>query len=777
MDQTHALARALTRPKSDILICFSHLRWDFVFQRPQHLMTRFAKTLPVIYFEEPVGAAGDEASLSLKQADSADIWIATPHLPASLDVEARLAAQRGMLATLLDDFGASNPLLWFYTPMMFPLACDLAPAGTVYDCMDELSNFKFAPADLADRERDLMAAADVVFTGGTSLFEAKQGRHPNVHAFSSGVDVAHFAQARAEMQQPDDQSAIPHPRLGFYGVVDERMDLVLLGAVAAQRPDWSFVIVGPVVKIDPATLPTASNIHYLGGKTYDELPAYLSGWNVALMPFAQNDATRFISPTKTPEYLAGGKPVVSTPVRDVVRHYGTLGSVLIADTADTFVAACDRALSGIMADPAIAAATIDALTGASWDGVHAGMEQILAKALANPRAPSQPRARRKADYDVLVVGAGFAGSVMAERLAADGGKRVLVIDRRPHIGGNAYDRLNDDGILVHPYGPHIFHTNSAEIQTYLSRFTAWRPYEHRVLGHVRDQLVPIPINRQTLNQVFNLSLTTDAEAEAFLKSRAEPTGEIRSSEDVVVSVVGRELYEMFFRGYTRKQWGLDPSQLNKSVTARVPTRTSLDDRYFTDTFQAMPAEGYTRMFEAMLSHPNITVETSVDYDAVKHRFTPDLTVYTGTVDAYFGYRYGRLPYRSLRFEHETHAAEQYQPVGTVNYPDESVPFTRISEFKHLTGQTHAKTSIVREYPSAEGDPYYPIPTEENDALYRRYAELAARESGVKFVGRLATYRYYNMDQIVGQALATYRRLQTRTPADAVAYADIAVAAR
>jgi UDP-galactopyranose mutase len=361
-------------------------------------------------------------------------------------------------------------------------------------------------------------------------------------------------------------------------------------------------------------------------------------------------------------------------------------------------------------------------------------------------------------FDVLVVGAGFAGSVMAERLAADAGKRVLVIDRRPHIAGNAYDERDEAGLLIHRYGPHIFHTNSGEIVGYLSRFTAWRPYEHRVLGQVRERLVPIPINRTTLNALFDAGLETDAEAASFLAARAEPTGEIRTSEDVVVSAVGRELYELFFRGYTRKQWGLDPSELNRSVTARVPTRTSTDDRYFTDSFQAMPADGYTAMFERMLDHPNITVRTGCDYrDLAGETPPPALTVYTGPIDAYFGHRFGKLPYRSLRFEHETLDVAEAQAVGTVNYPDEQVPFTRISEFKHLTGQNHARTSIVREYPSAEGDPYYPIPTEANDRLYKQYEALARAETKTLFVGRLATYRYYNMDQIVGQALATYRR--------------------
>jgi UDP-galactopyranose mutase len=362
-------------------------------------------------------------------------------------------------------------------------------------------------------------------------------------------------------------------------------------------------------------------------------------------------------------------------------------------------------------------------------------------------------------YDVLVVGAGYAGSVLAERLASQLRKRVLVIDRRPHIAGNAYDHLDGSGILVHRYGPHIFHTNSAEIFGYLSGFTRWRPYEHRVLAQVRGRLVPIPINRTTVNELYGLSLGSDEEVERFYAERAEPGRQRRTSEDVVVGAVGRELYELFFRGYTRKQWGLDPSQLDASVTARVPTRTNDDDRYFTDRYQAMPLDGYTAMFERMLGHPLIEVRTSTEFAEVRDTVDYGTLVYTGPIDAFFDYRFGRLPYRSLRFDFETLPVERFQPVGTVNYPDETaVPFTRITEFKHLTGQEHPATTIVREFPTAEGDPYYPIPRPENGELYGRYQALAEARTDVHFVGRLATYRYYNMDQVVGQALATFKKM-------------------
>jgi UDP-galactopyranose mutase len=359
-------------------------------------------------------------------------------------------------------------------------------------------------------------------------------------------------------------------------------------------------------------------------------------------------------------------------------------------------------------------------------------------------------------FDYLIVGAGFAGSVLAERLAAGSGKKVLVCDKRPHIGGNAYDHYNDDGILVHKYGPHIFHTNSREVFEHLSRFTEWRSYEHRVLASVDGQLVPIPINLDTINKLYGLNLTA-FEVEEFFKSVAEPRDEIRTSEDVVISKVGRELYEKFFRNYTRKQWGLDPSELDASVTSRVPTRTNRDDRYFTDSYQAMPLHGYTRMFERMLDHPNIKVMLNCDYREIETIVPYREMVYTGPVDAYFDYSFGKLPYRSLEFKHETHDAQVFQPAPVVNYPNEQL-YTRITEFKYLTGQEHQKTSVVYEFPQAEGDPYYPVPRKENAAIYAKYKALADATPNVHFVGRLATYKYYNMDQIVAQALTVYAKI-------------------
>jgi UDP-galactopyranose mutase len=359
-------------------------------------------------------------------------------------------------------------------------------------------------------------------------------------------------------------------------------------------------------------------------------------------------------------------------------------------------------------------------------------------------------------FDYLIVGAGFAGSVLAERLATQLGQRVLLCDRRPHVAGNAYDVKDAAGILIHQYGPHIFHTASRRIFDYITQFGLFRPYEHRVMACVDSQLVPFPINLNTLEKLYGRTFTVE-QATQFLRKRAEPVLHPRTSEEVVVSKIGRELYEKFFRNYTRKQWGLDPSELDASVAARVPARTNRDDRYFTDEFQAMPCDGFTRLFENMLDHRNIRLELGVDFRELEREVSYRHLVYTGPIDAFFDYRYGPLPYRSLDFRFETHDTERLQPVAVVNYPNEHA-YTRITEFKHLTGQVHRKTSVVYEYPKSEGDPYYPIPSAATAAIYARYKELADARPDVRFVGRLATYRYYNMDQVIGQALATFDQI-------------------
>jgi UDP-galactopyranose mutase len=360
------------------------------------------------------------------------------------------------------------------------------------------------------------------------------------------------------------------------------------------------------------------------------------------------------------------------------------------------------------------------------------------------------------NQSILVVGAGYAGSVVARELA-DAGRHVLLLDKRPHIAGNAYDEHDEHGVLVHRYGPHIFHTNSERIFEYLSRFTEWRPYEHRVRSVVNGVAYPFPINRDTLNRLYGLDLD-EAGAAAFFDRVREPREPALTSEDVVLNSVGRDLYEKFFLNYTRKQWGLEPSQLKAGVAARIPVRTNSDDRYFTDIFQTMPRHGYTQMFESLLDHPNISLELGVDFKEIpdKRRFAH--IVYTGPIDTYFGCCYGRLPYRSLSFEHEyLNDVDRFQETGTFNYPNDYA-YTRITEFRHLTGQEHTGTSIVREYPQADGEAYYPVPSTGNEALYKRYETLAEMETNVTFVGRLAQYRYYNMDQVVGAALAAAKRL-------------------
>jgi len=360
------------------LVCLSHLRWDFVYQRPQHLLTRFARDRRVFFVEEPVLDAATPALELLERQNG--VVVVKPHMPAGLEAAAVERTQRELLDALFAQQAIERYVLWYYTPRARLFSRHLKPLATVYDCMDELSGFQNAPADMVQHETDLLRHADLVLTGGRSLYEAKRGRHPNVHACPSSVDVAHFAQARQPLAEPGDQVTIPHPRLGFFGVLDERLDLDLVAGVAAMRPDWQLVMVGPVVKIDPATLPSAANIHYLGAKPYDVLPAYLAGWDAALLPFARNAATRFISPTKTLEYLAAGKPVVSTSIHDVVHPYGESGLAGIADTAPAFVAAVE---AGMREDGAARLRRCDAfLSHTSWENTWQRMARLTDEAVA-----------------------------------------------------------------------------------------------------------------------------------------------------------------------------------------------------------------------------------------------------------------------------------------------------------------------------------------------------------------------------------------------------------
>lgn len=362
--------------------------------------------------------------------------------------------------------------------------------------------------------------------------------------------------------------------------------------------------------------------------------------------------------------------------------------------------------------------------------------------------------------DVLVVGAGFAGAVCARRMAEDFGLRVLIIDRRPHVGGNAHDEPDERGILCHTYGPHIFHTNAPRVTRFLSRFTEWRPYEHRVVAEVDGRVVPLPINRTTVQMLHDVKLADEAAVAAHLERLAVERAELHTSEDAVVAKVGWDLYERLFRGYTRKQWGVDPSQLHASVCGRLPVRHNADDRYFTDEFQSMPADGFTAMFERMLEHPNISLSLGTDYEQIRGDIRPTQLVWTGPIDEFFDYRLGRLPYRSLRFERETRATpggRLVQPAAVVNYPSARIPFTRVTEFRHLTGQEADSSTLTYEFPADTGDPYYPVPRPENRALYRRYELLARARPDVLFVGRLARYQYLNMDQVVAAAMVAVDR--------------------
>jgi UDP-galactopyranose mutase len=728
------------------LIVFSHLRWTFVYQRPQHLIARLARGRRTWFVEEPLPYDGDETRLRCQDVDGVTrVWLEVPSDEAHLNFgapgsEGYLDALRALMDEPVD------PWVWLYTPLAWDLAQRLDPAVLVYDVMDDLAAFKYASEAMVLRQHQAIASADVVFAGGRSLFEKVQKhRDDRAHLFPSGVEPEHYAVAR---EHRADHS---RPVAGYVGVIDERIDLDLVDGLAERLPDWDVHLVGPVLKLEDVELPARPNIKYFGQQEYRDLPELMGGFDVALMPFALNESTRSISPTKTLEYLAAGLPVVSTRVPDVVADYS--GVVDLQDCADGFAGAC-RAVREHSLEKRDA--KVDPILRLHhWDSIARRMEELVLDVADRPSTP-WACGRDGGPFDYVIVGAGFAGSTLAERLANDGGKRVLLLDKRPHIGGNAYDYYDEHGILVHKYGPHIFHTNSAEVFGYLSAFTKWRRYEHRVLASVDGRLVPMPINLDTINELYGLSLTSQ-DVDEFLASVAEPIERCRTSEDVVVSKVGRDLYEKFFRNYTRKQWGLDPSELDASVTSRVPTRTNRDPRYFTDRFQAMPLHGYTRMFENMLDHPNVKIMLNTDYREVRDLFPGAEVIYTGPVDEYFGFRYGKLPYRSLRFEFETADQEVVQPAPVINFPNEHA-YTRSTEFKYLTGQEHRKSTLVREFPTDQGDPYYPVPRPENGALYKRYKALADAARGVHFVGRLATYKYYNMDQVTAQALQTYGKL-------------------
>ncbi len=355
-------------------------------------------------------------------------------------------------------------------------------------------------------------------------------------------------------------------------------------------------------------------------------------------------------------------------------------------------------------------------------------------------------------YDYLIVGAGFAGSVAAEQLASQHDKKILLVEKQNHIGGNAYDEYDEHGILVHRYGPHIFHTNSKTVFDYLSQFTEWRKYEHRVLANLNGELYPIPINRTTINNLYNKNFTTDVEVEEFYKRVREKRNPILNSEDIIVNQVGQDLYEKFFKYFTRKQWDLDPSELAPSVCGRIPIRTNEDDRYFTDEYQFMPKDGYTKMFEQMLNHKNIEIILNTDYKTILDNVKFDKMIYTGPIDYFFNYKFGKLSYRSIKFEWENFDVEKYLKAASYNYVDNKENFTRITEYKYLTGQQADSTTMSKEFPQMKGEPYYPIPNENNTLLFEKFKRESDKLENIEFIGRLAEYKYYNMDQVVGRVL-------------------------
>lgn len=356
-------------------------------------------------------------------------------------------------------------------------------------------------------------------------------------------------------------------------------------------------------------------------------------------------------------------------------------------------------------------------------------------------------------YQYVVVGAGLAGLTVAERIASEKNEKVLLVEKRSHIGGNVYDSYNEDGILIHNYGPHIFHTNDKEVYEYLSRFTKWNDFWHRVLTQVDGNLIPMPITLETINQLYNMSLTPE-EMKKFIDTLAVPVEEIKTSRDVALSKVGEEIYQKFFENYTKKQWGVDPAEIDTSVISRIPLRYNRDTRYFTDKYQGMPRHGYTKMCEAMAVNSNIKILLNTDFEEIRNEITWDTLVYTGPADEYYGYRHGKLKYRSIDFVFETYDCESYQEAPVVNYPND-YDFTRITEFKKMTWQESRKTTILKEYPQAEGEPYYPFPTADCKAQYALYQAEMEKEKNVYFLGRLAEYRYYNMDAVVRSALNLY----------------------
>ena len=567
-------------------------------------------------------------------------------------------------------------MLWYYTPMALPWSEHLDRSLTVFDCMDHLAGFRGAPAGLLELEARLFEQADMVLTGGAQLYAAKRESHPNVHCFPSSVDVAHFGTARHGLIDPPDQAAIPHPRFGYCGVIDERMDIELVAATAAARPDWQFVMLGPVVKIDPAELPRAVNIHYLGMKRYEELPAYLGGWDVGMMPFAHNEATRFISPTKTPEYLAAGLRVVSTGIHDVVEPYGHRGLAQIGDGAAGFLEACRRALATDIVEHRNTADRL--LAEMSWDRTWAAIDELMSAALARR---SHVRSATAAASTVPAVPSIPAAVVTA------GGSRAR---RRPVVPGTRSGLQRAPARSAPPKPAPLVPSGSPSPMLPQPASGATGSLASSNSDGPRRRRRRCRLRRQRHGRAIRARAR-----------QARPPCSIAGRTSVATPMTS-------------------PTRPGSSSIATVPTSSTLH--------RSLPAHAGRRLHRDVRADarpPRIEVRTGTDFHEVADTLDYGTLIYTGPVDAFFGHRFGRLPYRSLRFEFETLPVATYQPTGTVNYPDETaVPYTRISEFKHITGQEHDATTIVREFPQATGDPYYPIPRPENAELYARYRALA-----------------------------------------------------
>lgn len=788
---------AMSISESDLqsydLVVFSHLRWDFVTQRPQHLIERFSMSSRVIFVEEPIAYTQENYGEVKKIVLSPNLVVLQPRM--------KLTDYPKLLTPFLQKLqknAAQAPILWFYSPAFISMVESLDSSLVVYDCMDELSSFKGASPLLITQENSLLQKADLVFTGGKSLYEAKLKKHANVYCFPSSVDQRHFEKALfSNTKVPDEMSKIPSPIVGYYGVLDERLDWELIKSTAQLLPEVSFVFIGPLAKISETDLPREQNLYYLGQKAYEELPNYLKSFSVAFMPFVLNQATTFISPTKTLEFMAAQKPIVSTAIYDVARQYRE--QVKIISSPTTAAAAIRAYLSETPAATAIRSALQNqVVTATSWDTTAQEMVELMMSALEDrlevvptesewpslhnrnwsdfselrsPNVPTitnlpnlpvvwSPLLSRK-PADILIIGAGISGAVLAERYAASG-KKVLIIEKRDHIAGNCYDYYNEAGILVSKYGAHLFHTNYDDVWKYVKRFGDWYKYEHKVLAKVDGQLVPVPVNIKTVNMLLGTNIRNKKQMKAWLAENQVKNAHPSNGQEAALARVGPILYEKIFKNYTKKQWDKYPEELDASVLNRIPVRSDFDDRYFSDTYQFLPKGGYTKLFKKMLIHPNIQILRNTDYFDVRDDLPEfEKVFYTGPIDQFFDFKFSleeKLEYRSITFVHETLNQEFFQENSVVNYPNDE-EFTRIVEYKHITGQKHPQTTIVKEYTSDEGEPYYPVPNPRNQAIYNRYKKEAEKLTNIYFVGRLANYKYFNMDQAFKNALDLFAKLQ------------------